>query len=98
MLEVVKSVNGITIRLTDERWVHITEEHCEMAGLRSEILATVAKPLRIFEGGNGELLAISELQPGRCLIVVYKELESDGFVITAFLTSRIQTIAKRRQL
>ncbi|MHC1610492.1 MAG: hypothetical protein ACXQTW_02655 [Candidatus Methanospirareceae archaeon] len=26
------SKNGVPIRLTDERWLHITEEHSEMAG------------------------------------------------------------------
>ena len=30
MTESVKSVHGVTIRLTDERWAHITEEHAEL--------------------------------------------------------------------
>jgi hypothetical protein len=50
MVEVVKSINKIPIRLTDERWAHITEEHCELAGLREDVLETVANPLRIIEG------------------------------------------------
>lgn len=29
MTETVLSKNNIPIRLTDERWAHITEEHCE---------------------------------------------------------------------
>ena len=32
MAHTAKSINGITIRLPDERWIHITEEHSEMAG------------------------------------------------------------------
>ena len=32
-MDSVKSKNNITIRLTDERWKHITEEHSEMAGI-----------------------------------------------------------------
>ena len=35
MTEAVYSKNGVSIRLTDERWVHITEEHGELADLRS---------------------------------------------------------------
>lgn len=41
MISEVVSKNGLPIRLTDERWTHITEEHCELAGLRSEVLETV---------------------------------------------------------
>jgi hypothetical protein len=32
------SKNGVPIRLTEERWFHITEEHSEMAGYYFEIL------------------------------------------------------------
>ena len=31
-MNTAKSVNGVMIRLPAERWVHITEEHAEMAG------------------------------------------------------------------
>jgi hypothetical protein len=48
---VARSVNGVPVRLTDERWVHITEEHCELAGLRDDVLETVAHPERIVAGG-----------------------------------------------
>lgn len=30
---IIQSLNGIPIRLTSERWVHITEEHCELAAI-----------------------------------------------------------------
>ncbi len=43
MTEIVASVNRITIRLTDERWAHITEEHSEFAEMRFEVLETVAQ-------------------------------------------------------
>ncbi|RLC26256.1 MAG: hypothetical protein DRH21_02610 [Deltaproteobacteria bacterium] len=54
MIETVLSQNEISIRLTDERWSHITEEHCELAGIRFEVLETIANPLRILEGGDEE--------------------------------------------
>ena len=29
MIDEVLSKNGVMIRLTDERWAHVTEEHCQ---------------------------------------------------------------------
>jgi len=34
----VPSRNSVPIRLTAERWVHITEEHAELAGMRLEVV------------------------------------------------------------
>ena len=65
MISEVVSKTGIPVRLTDERWAHITEEHCELAGLRSEVLETVFHPERILAGGDGELMAIREVEPGK---------------------------------
>ena len=64
MDEVIQSRNGIPIRLTDERWAHITEEHCELAGMREEILETITDPLRILAGNQGELIAVREVETG----------------------------------
>ncbi len=44
MVDLVLSRHGVPIRLTDERWSHITEEHCELAGLRSEVLEAIVRP------------------------------------------------------
>lgn len=98
MTDAVRSVAGVSIRLTDERWAHITEGHCELAGMRSEVLATVAAPERVLEGGAGERLAIRQVQPGKYLAVVYRESGQDGFIITAFLTRRARSLERRRQL
>ncbi len=98
MAETVLSRNNVPIRLTDERWVHITEEHCELAGMRLEVLDTVANPSRILVGGTEELLALREISPGKYLVVVYREFENDGFIITAFVTTRTQSLDRRKQL
>ena len=98
MIDRVVSKNGVVIRLTDERWAHITEEHCELAGLRSEVLATVLQPERILLGGDGELIAVRELEEGKHLVVVYREEANDGFIITAFLTRRVRSLERRRQI
>lgn len=91
----VLSRNGKPIRLPDERWAHIMEEHGEVSGLRELILGTVAQPERIFAGSSGELMAVREAEPAKYLVVIYRELDDDGFIITAFLTRRIKSLEKR---
>ncbi len=95
----IKSKNNVPIRLTEERWFHITEEHSEMAGYYFEVLETVEEPEAIYEGKTGELLAVREVENGKNIVVVYKELnKEDGFVITAFLTRRKRQFERRRKI
>ncbi len=98
MTESVTSRNGVLVRLTHERWAHVTDEHNELAGLRLVVLETVAEPERVLAGGAGELLAVREYHSGKWLVVVYREPERDGFVITAFLTRRMRSLERRSQL
>lgn len=98
MIETAKSVNGVLIRLTDERWAHITEEHSELAGMRFEVLETIVQPAKIYQGNDGENLAVKEIEKGKFLIAVYREIETDGFIITAFLTRRLKSLEKRKIL
>jgi hypothetical protein len=96
MSDVAISKHGVSIRLPDERWAHIEYEHDDLAGLRNDVLRTVAEPDRILMGGEGELLAVREIEQGKWLVVVYKELSAlDGFVITAFLTRRAGQLERR---
>jgi hypothetical protein len=96
--DIILSIHRTPIRLTDERWAHITEEHCELAGHRLEVLETVAIPHRVLAGEEGELLAVRELFPGKHLVAVYRELAEDGFIITAFITSKVKALQRRKQL
>ena len=98
MPDIVTSKNGKSIRLTDERWAHIVEEHNELAGRRYDVIEAVADPTRILAGNEGEHLAVHEVETGKWLVAVYREEANDGFVITAFLTRRIRALDKRRQL
>jgi hypothetical protein len=52
-LEIVRSRADVPIRLTDERWNHISENHPEVASMRSAILETVAEPDLVHEGDSG---------------------------------------------
>jgi len=69
VLEGILSKNGVLIRLTDERWTHITEEHCELAGLRLVVIETIGDPSRILAGREGKLLAVQEISIGKHLVV-----------------------------
>jgi len=93
------SVRGVPIRLTSERWLHIVEHHDDLAGHYHDVLATVSTPDAVYEGDGGELLAISRRFAPRWLVVAYRELtSSDGFVITAFFTTRVRQLERRRLL
>ena len=59
-----------------------------MAGLRNGVLEAVSDPSRLLKGSHDELLAVRETEPGKWLVAIYRELEQDGFIITAFLTRR----------
>ena len=94
----IASIHGIQIRLTSERWAHIVEEHCELAGMRGDVLEAVSCPDNVFQGKYGEPLAVKELSEGKFLIAVYREGNNDGFVITAFLTRRISYFNRRKRI
>jgi len=98
-VEIVKSRNGVPIRLTEERWFHITEDHSEMAGYFFEVIETLQEPDAVYESKSGELLATKEIEFGKYLVVIYKEIsKEDGFVITAFLTRKIRQLERRTKL
>ena len=96
-MEVLYSKNRVPIRLTAERWIHIVENHDDLAGKFHDVLETVAEPDVILAGQAGELLAVRFL--GRqMLVVAYKEISrADGFVITAFQTSKGRQLINARK-
>jgi hypothetical protein len=90
-MDIAVSKNSIPIRLTPERWRHITTGHPEIADFYYEILETIENPKIIYEGNYGGLIAVSyELEELRkFIVVIYKELSGmDGFVITAFVSNK----------
>ena len=89
--DVIKSVNGVPIRLTDERWVHIIENHDDMAGHRDDVIAVLEEPQYVIKGYEGALVALMRVEGKRFLAVIYKELsQTDGFIITAYFTSKLK--------
>jgi hypothetical protein len=89
-LDIVQSINGAPIRLTDERWVHIVENHDDLAGFYDEIVDIIEYPEYIIKGYKDALIALRQIRKGKYLCVVYKEIsDTDGFVITAYFSSKI---------
>jgi|SRR3972149_3599910 len=81
------------IRLSEERWKHINERHPETKGEEKFIEETISMPDFIQEGNKGEFLAIKKyrktpITDNKYFVVVYKLLDKDGFLITAYFTRR----------
>jgi hypothetical protein len=88
-METVDSVHGIPIRLTYERWFHITENHNDLASYYFEVLETVEQPDFVFKGTGGTLKAAKNMGKRKWLTVIYKEIsKSDGFIITAYFLDK----------
>jgi hypothetical protein len=84
------SVNGVRFRLTDERWRHIVDAHDEMAGYYDDCLQVIQSPDLVLAGYRGSLKAVKGYGRNRFLVVIYRELSaSDGFVVPAYFTMRI---------
>lgn len=93
-VKTTKSVSGKLIRLTDERFQHIKDRHPEIGSHLSKILQTVHDPDLVTSGWFEEVIAIRKFGVFY-LAVVYREEETDGFVITAFLTRSRKYFEKR---
>jgi len=92
-MDVAYSVNGVPIRLSDERWRHIVNARDEMAGYYDDCLRVIEEPDLVLTGYRGSLKAVKGYGRSRYLVVVYKELSAeDGFRITAYF---VRTINRR---
>jgi len=96
-VDTARSVNDIPIRLTRERWFHISENHDDLAGYYDDVLYTIENPDLVTQGYGGALIAVKGMGRGKYLCVVYREFLSkmDGFIISAYFTS---TIDRRKAL
>ena len=84
-MEIAYSVNGVPIRLTAERWLHITEARDDLAGRFQDVLAVIEQPDWVTRGYRGALVAWKAYGRRGYLTVIYREVSrEDGFVITAF--------------
>jgi hypothetical protein len=90
---VVKSRNGVPLRLTQERWRHIVERHPEMENQKDLVLETLRSPDLIQQGDLDTLVSARFYRQTplteKFLMVIYKEVSiTDGFVLTAYFTNK----------
>ncbi|MBU4298791.1 hypothetical protein KJ636_02010 [Patescibacteria group bacterium] len=97
MIGVAISKNNVKIRLTTERWYHVSENHCELAGSAFQVLESIEAPDLIIKGLSGELLSLKEINK-RYLVVIYRETNKDGFIITAFYTIHLKQLLRKRKI
>lgn len=85
-LDIVESVDGVPIRLTEKQWARIVERHPFLSGFYDAILDAVAEPDFILRAQRGAKTAVINLGRRKWLHVTYRELKSkkDGFIITAY--------------
>ena len=93
-MAIIRSRNGVPLRLTKERWGHIALRHPEMRTQKVRVIETVTEPDRVLEGDEGCLMAtrLYSRTPltRKYLVVVYREVqEGDGFIVTAYLARRL---------
>jgi hypothetical protein len=85
--------------MTNERWLHISNGHPEIAPFYDTILETIEKPDIIYKGIENEYIATKKIlynEKPFFIVVVYKEAsDKDGFVITAFLTNKTGYLNKK---
>ncbi|CAN5386668.1 hypothetical protein BH20ACI1_BH20ACI1_06870 [soil metagenome] len=86
ILDTVESVDGVPIRLTDERWYdHIIENHPELSGHYENVLSVVESPTFVLRGRKKTKVAVANFGRKKWLHVVYREISrKDGFILSAY--------------
>jgi hypothetical protein len=68
-----------------------------MAGRQTELFETIAEPDCILEGSEGAFIALRDQTDGKTLVAVHKVMsEDEGFVVTAYRTSKKSKQLRRR--
>jgi len=86
---------GIGVRLTEERMAHI-HEHPEMQGMENTVAETLSEPELVIRSLSDEQARLyyrsySDTPVGaKLLCVVVKMVDTDAFVVTAYLTDRLK--------
>jgi hypothetical protein len=93
VLKTFVDYQGWQIRLTDERWQHITQ-HPEMADMESIIAEALSQPELVKRSRTDGTVQLyyryreNTVVGNKWLCVVVKYLPADAFIITAYLTDK----------
>lgn len=89
-VDIAYSINGVPIRLTEERWEHIVSNKPYMTIYYDKVLEAIENPTWILRGYAGALVAVLSLARQNYLHIVYREIsQDDGFIITGFISRKI---------
>lgn len=94
-MRLLRDFQGLAIRLTDERRAHILE-HPEMVSMEAAIEEALQQPERVVQSFSDPAARLYDrfyfrtMVGGKFLCVIVKTLEGDAFVLTAYLTNRIE--------
>jgi len=70
-----------------------------MSGNLDLVLETIENPDYLVQGWGDEVIALKHYEKTsiseKCVVVIYREKENDGFVITSFMSSKEKKILKR---
>ncbi len=95
-MQLFKDVYGRSIRLTEERRIHLQTEHPEMAEQFSRIEETLAGPDRIVRSRTDEAVDLfykhypSTPITQKFLCIIVKTMPHDNFIITVYYTDTIK--------
>lgn len=93
--EVLQDHQGVSVRLTSERWTHILD-HPEMVGQQDRLAETLASPDIVMATVKDETVHTYHRQyettpvTRKYMVVVVKMAPGDAFVVTAFYSSRVK--------
>lgn len=94
-MEVLRDYEGRQIRLTEERWEHISE-HPEMTAMRFALEETLLGPEVFVKSMSYSDVRLyyrfypETLVGGKYLCAVVKLTEGDAFVVTAYVTDQVK--------
>ncbi|HEX7926576.1 MAG TPA: DUF4258 domain-containing protein [bacterium] len=92
-LTVHNATLGLTVRIAAAQWERIVAiKHPVLTGREAEVIAAIESPdeIRRSRHASDVVLCYKLERPGRWICAVVKRLQSDGFLITAYITDAIK--------
>ena len=92
MLFEVESKFKKKISISNEHWKHTSQiKHPEVSGLKDEIKQTLISPIEIKKSNSDRNVYLYySKHKSNFLCVVIRHLNGNGFIITAYITSKIK--------
>lgn len=78
-MDLAYAVNGVPIRLTEERWEHVVSNKPYMRSYYEKVLDAVERPTWVLRGYAGALVAVLTL--GRQGSSTHSEMREDGAIL-----------------